>query len=89
MLAAACAIALCGVAGAANADWDCAGSRCAELRLIPPPNVHRHRHPKQASCCEAPPGWGWYRRQKFHHDNSPPLVVFDELGGVAAVHQNW
>ena len=86
---AACAIAVCGLAGLAAADQDCAYSRCAEFRLVPPPKVQRHSHRKQAGCCEAPPGWGWYRRQKLCHDCSQPLVVFDELGGVVSVHQNW
>ena len=86
---AACAIALCGIAGPAAADPDCADSRCAEFRLVPPPKARQHNHRKQARCCEAPPGWGWYRRQKFYHDCSQPLVVFDELGGNVSVHENW
>jgi hypothetical protein len=86
---AACVLALCCAAGPVAADWDCATSRCAEFRIIPPPKAHHYRHHKQAACCEAPPGWGWYRRQKFNHDNEPPLVVFDELGGNVSINQNW
>ncbi len=88
-IAVGCALAICSFAGPAAADPDCADSRCAEFRLVPPPKVQRHSHRRQVGCCEAPPGWGWYRRQKLCHDCSQPLVVLDELGGVVTVHDNW
>ncbi len=86
--AALLALALCGAAAPAMAFGVCADSRCAQIRRVPPPKPH-HAQRKQLSCCEAPSGWGWYRRQKFNHDFSEPLVVFDELGGAVSVHRNW
>ncbi len=87
--AAACTIAMCVFAGPVAAQFDCPGSRCVQLRLIPPPKAQHHSLRKQRGCCQPPAGWGWYRRHKYHHDFSQPLVVFDELGGIVSVHQNW
>ncbi len=90
-MAVGCAIAMCGLAGPATADSDCADSRCAQFQEIPPPKIRRGAHNvrKQICGCEAPPRWGWSLRQKFHHDCSQPLVVSDELGGNVSVHENW
>ena len=70
----------------ALADWNCGASRCAGVRIIAEPKPHRaYPHRKHALSCEAPPGWGWYRRQKFCEDNRAPLAVFDEL----AITPEW
>ena len=49
-----------------------AGSRGAarphRLRQMPPPS--------------AQPGWGFYMRQRLRDDESAPLAIYDELGGV-------
>jgi hypothetical protein len=82
-------LALCGFAGRAAGISECPGSRCAQIRLIPPPQVRVHNYRKQFGGCEPPPGWGWYRREKFKHDVSQPLVVIDEFGGKISVHDNW
>lgn len=91
MSAAACAMALVAAIGPAKSLGDCTDSRCAQLRRIPPPKVHKgaHSQRRQLCCCEPPRGWGWYRRQKFYSDCSQPLVVFDELGDKIWIHQNW
>ncbi len=89
--AAACVALICGLAGPAAADPDCADSRCAQIHQIPPPRIRHgaHNFRKQICGCEAPPGWGWFLRQKFYHDCSQPLVVSDELGGNVSVRENW
>ncbi len=89
--AAACLVAMCGLIGQAAGFSECADSRCAQIRRIPPPQTHKGSHNArgQAYGCEAPPGWGWYRRQKLYHDCSQPLVVLDELGEAVSVNRNW
>jgi hypothetical protein len=76
-----------GLGAPAFAFGDCVGSRCSQLRQLPPPHARAHR--LQPCCCKAPPGWGWYRRQKFYRDCAAPLVVFDELGDRIFVSRNW
>ncbi len=91
IMAAACAVAICGFAGPAAADQECADSRCAQIQQIPPPKVRHgaHNARKQICGCEAPSHWGWYLRQKFYHECAQPLVVSDELGRAISVHENW
>jgi hypothetical protein len=77
----ACVICLFVASIPAAACGPCPGSRCALLGSYP-----GSRLPGQAvlgKCCRpAPPGWGWYLRQKLRSDTSPPLIIVDELGGV-------
>jgi hypothetical protein len=84
-------VAICAFSGPAAPFPECADSRCAQMRRIPPPHIRKGAHDARKQVCgvEAPPGWGWYRRQKLRHDCSQPLVVFDELGDAVSVHENW
>lgn len=38
-------------------------------------------------CCSPPAGWGFYLRQKLHHDCSAPLVIDSETGGVTLIRE--
>jgi hypothetical protein len=69
----ACAVLLSASAAPAQA---CGGwGRCATSY----PRVRLHIVQR---CCQAPAGWGMYRRAKLRHDTAVPLAVRDELGGV-------
>lgn len=63
----------------AAAYGPCQGSRCALSRSL-------GQLPGQillGKCCNpVPPGWGFYLRQRLRQDETPPLIIVDELGGV-------
>jgi hypothetical protein len=42
-----------------------------------------YRHGLSNVCLFGPPpGWGWYRSQRFRQDCRPPLAVIDERAGL-------
>ena len=75
----ACAVLLSLASIPAGAYGPCTGSRCAlsqERAALPGPIV-------LGKCCRpAPAGWGFYMRQRLRDDESAPLAIYDELGGV-------
>ncbi len=77
----ACAVLMAAAAVPASAH-SCGWGRCAFRPHAGAPRVHIF---VAKGCCRAPTGWGFYRRQKLHHDCAAPLVVVDELGGVTLV----
>jgi hypothetical protein len=61
------------------ADPFCRGEKCPS-NVVPIGEVIR-----RDCCVPPPPGWGWYRRQKYRADRAPPLVIVDELDAVTYV----
>ncbi len=65
-------LAFAAVAGPVSAHRGCRGAPCAYRPVV-----------TLAKCCRrAPAGWGWYLREKLRNDCTPPLAIYDELGGV-------
>jgi hypothetical protein len=75
----ACAVFLSLASIPASAYGPGTGSRCAlspGRAVLPSPiALGKCRRP-------APAGWGFYMRQRLRDDESAPLAIYDELGGV-------
>ncbi len=78
-----CFFTILAIATPALSHRGCGGSRCPlSYRLSARPAAGPVVRFRGCCCPEAPAGWGYYLRQKYHYDCSAPLVIDDELGSA-------